>query len=250
MESEVPSTAVFYKCLGWIDQNRERVLYGTAAALVLGLVVYFFIWRSGEKQKEAGQALAKAFIPQMTGARDRVDPTTYLKVATDYAGSHSAATAMLLGAAALFESGKYAEAQAEFEKFARQHRESAFMGEAQLGIAACLEAQGKTPEALTAYKNLVDRRPSDAVIPQAKYAMARIYDGQDKPELAYPLYEDVARTDPFGSSGQYAGLRAEELRSKHPNLAPAPTAAAASPFMTMTNVVVPAASNAAPATGK
>jgi tetratricopeptide (TPR) repeat protein len=245
MQSEVPSTAVFYKWLGWFEQNRQRVLYGAVAALVLGLIVWFFIWRSGEKQKEAGYALAKTFIPQMTGAPERATPTAYLKVAADYPGSDPAATATLLAATALFDSGKYAEAQAEFDKFARQHRESPFLAEAQLGVAASLEAQGKTSEALTAYKNLVDRRPSDAVIPQAKYAMARIHDSQDKPELAYPLYEDVARTDPFGSLGSYAGMRAEELKAKYPHLAPAPAAAAAAPFVMMTNAPRAATSNAA-----
>ncbi len=239
MQSEAPGTAVFYKWLGWFEEHRQSVLYGAVAVTVVGLIVAFIIWRSGEKQKDAGYALARAFVPQATGSAERVPASNFLAVASQFPGSEAAGPAMLLGATSLFDSGKYAEAQAEFDKFARQYRDSSFVAEAQLGVAASLEAQGKTNEAVTAYKNLVDRRPSEVVVPQAKYALARLYDAQGKPELAYPLYEEVAQR-PGTMMGTYAGFRAEELLAKYPNLAPAPPTAATSvsPLM-LTNAPLP-----------
>ena len=127
---------------------------------------------------------------------------------------------MLLAAGSLFTEGKYEEAKAQFQKLIREYHDSPFMGEALLGVAACLDAQNKPTEAIAAYKELIDRHPNDPVIPQAKFALGRLYEAQNQPEQAYNYFEQVAQTDPYGSIGSEAGMRAEELKLKHPNLAP------------------------------
>ena len=100
----------------------------------------------------------------------------------------------------------------QFERFRREHPDSPFVGEALLGVAACLDAQGKSSEAMTAYKDLIDRRPGDYVLPQARFALARLYEAQNQPEQARNLYEEVERTDPYGTLGSEAGMRLEELK--------------------------------------
>jgi tetratricopeptide (TPR) repeat protein len=231
MESDVTQSVGFYKALAWLETNKKQVVYGVGAAIFIGIVVYFILWRQEEKRIEAGVALSKAFVPEAVGPAGRSqDPQTFLKVASDYAGTKVAGQAILLGAGELFVQGKFAEAQTQFERVSREYPDSALVGAAQLGYAAALESQGKTNEAVAAYKNLVDRRPADSVIPQAKFSLARLYEAQGKFDQAASLYEDVARNNPFGSLGSEAGMRHEEILMKHPELAPAPPTPAVTPM--------------------
>jgi predicted negative regulator of RcsB-dependent stress response len=234
MESDATSSATFYKLWAWFETNTKQVLTGTVVILFLGVIVWFFIWRQGEKKVEAGEALSQAFMPQVTGEGRTQDPGSFLKVASEYSGSEAGAQALLLGAAALFDQGKYSDARQQFEKFTRENHGSQFMSQAFLGIAASLDAEGKANEAATAYKSLIDRYSSENVIPQAKFSLARIYLGMNKPEDAFRLYEDVARTDSFGQLGSESAVRAEELKTKYPQLAPPPAA----PVISATNSIV------------
>src|SRR5206468_4481552 len=96
------------------------------------------------------------------------------------------------------------------------------MGQALLGIAASWDAQGKTNEAVAAYKNLVDHHPGESVIPQAKFALARLYEAQGKLEQARIYFEELNRTEHYGSLGSEAGMRLEEMIAKNPGLVPKP----------------------------
>ncbi len=233
MESEATSSATFYKFLAWFERNTKQILVGTGLAILVGVVVWFFVWRQGEKQKEASAALSAAFIPQASGDSRSQSAEGFLKVASEYSGSQAGVQALLLGAAALFDQGKYSDARQQFERFTREHRGSPFTAQAFLGIAVSLDAEGKTNEAVTAYKSLMDRYPSENVIPQAKFSLARIYQAQNKPEDAFRLYEDIARSDSFGQLGSESSVRAEELKTKYPQLAPPPVAPEA--VTTLTN---------------
>jgi len=239
MESNATTSASFYKLWAWFETNTKQVLVGTVVVLFLGVIVWFFIWRQGEKRLEAGEALSKAFMPLATGDARNQSADSFLKVASEYSGSEAAAQALLLGAAALFDQSKYAEARQQFEKFTREQRGSPFMAQAFLGIASSLDAEGKANEAATAYKSLIDRYPADNVIPQAKFSLARVYLNMNKPEDAFRLYEDVARTDSFGQLGSESAVRAEELKSKYPQLAPPPPAPVTpAPVVSLTNAAV------------
>ena len=57
------------------------------------------------------------------------------------------------------------------------------------------------------------------MLPQARFALARLYEAQNKPELARNLFEEVERSNPYGSLGSEAGMRLEELKLKYPKLA-------------------------------
>ncbi len=179
------------------------------------------------------------------------NPDEYLKLAAAYPASSAAARALLRAAASLFIEGKYPEAQAQFQRFARDYRDNPYMGQAMLGIAACLDAEGKTDEAIAAYKSLIDHHPGENVIPQAKFALARLYEAQNKPELARPLFEDVARGDAYGSLGSEAGMRLEELKIKHPNLfAPPPSAMMPTPAPVLSPPGIIISTNVKPAASK
>jgi len=236
MQTDVTQSASFYKLWAWFETNKKQVSWAAMGLLVVALVTWFWLWRQSEAEVNASEALSNVSSPQLGGAGARPDAAAaYLKVAASYPNSNAGLRAQLLAAGSLFVEEKYAEAQAQFEKFMREHRDSSFMAEALLGSAASLDAQGKTNEAMTAYKNIVEHHPNEYVAAQAKFALAGMYEAQNKPELARPLFEEITRTDPYGSLGSEAGMRSEELKIKYPNLFPpalAPTNAAPLKFGT------------------
>src|SRR5215475_11704202 len=224
MDSDAAQLPVFDRLEIWIGKNRTQALTGATIVIALGLIVGFYIWYKGQKETSASEALTSVSMP--TGPGPRADAAdAYLKVAANYPKSSAAARAVLLAGGTLFVDGKYDQAKAQFEKFVREYRDTAFMGQALLGIAACLDAQNKTEEAIRAYKDLTEHHSNDPAVPQAKFALARLYEAQGKPEMARTLFDDVARSEPYSSIGSEAGIRLEELKMKHPELFAATAAA-------------------------
>jgi predicted negative regulator of RcsB-dependent stress response len=220
MESNAGQLPLSHKAWAWFEANKKQVLWGGGAVLVVGVIVAFFLYRQNEEEVTASQALSKVSVPHLTGAGAQGDTAeAYLKVAAEYPKTHASARAVLLAAGALFVEGKYAEAKTQFERFRREHRDSPFVAEAQLGIAACLDAQGKAREAIAAYKDLIDNHPGEVVLPQARFALACLYEAQNEPELARTLFTEVESGDRYGALGPEAGMRLEELKSRYPRLA-------------------------------
>src|SRR5437899_1938961 len=224
MDSDAAQLPAFDRLEIWIGKNRTQALTGAAIVIAVGLIVGFYIWHKGEKETNASEALASLSMP--TGPGPRADAAdAYLKVAAAYPNSSAAARAVLLAGSTFFVEGKYDQAKAQFEKFVHEYRDTAFMGQALLGIAASLDAQNKTDEAIRAYKDLTEHHSGDPAVPQAKFALGRLFEAQGKPELARAQFEDVARSEPYSSIGSEAGMRLEELRMKHPELFAPPPAA-------------------------
>jgi tetratricopeptide (TPR) repeat protein len=244
MDSDAAQLPVFDRLEIWIGKNRTQALTGATIVVALVLIVGFYLWYKGEKETNASEALTSVSLP--TGPAPRTDAAdAYLKVAAAYPSSSAAARAVLLAGATYFTEGKYDQAKAQFEKFVRDYREPTFMGEALLGIAASLDAQNKTDEAIRAYKDLTEHHSGDPAVPQAKFALARLYEAQGKPEIARTLFEDVARSEPYGSLGSEAGMRLEELKLKHPELFAAPPAAMTPEMQqNIPQIMLPPATNA------
>ena len=219
MQSDVGQVPLSHKAWAWFEANKKQALWGAGSVLVLGVIVAFVLYRQNEADVAASEALSNVSVPQLTGAGSRGDlADAYLKVAAEHPKSRAGARAVLLAAGSYFVEGKYPEAKAQFERFTHEHSDSPFMGEALLGIAACQDAQGKAREAIAAYKELVDRHPGDNVLPQARFALGRLYETQNEPEQARNLFEEVERTDAYGSLGDEARMRLEELKIKYPKL--------------------------------
>jgi TolA-binding protein len=232
MESDAGQLPLSHKAWAWFEAHKQPTLWSAGGVLVLGVIVAFILYQQNEAEVAAGEALSTVSVPQLTGGGRGDAAEAYLKVAATYPKSRAGARALLLAAGALFTEGKYPEAQTQFERFRREHPDSPFMGEALLGIAACLDAQGKTRDAMAAYKDFIDHRPGDNALPQARFALARLYEAQNEPEQARNLFEEVERTDPYGSLGDEARMRLEDLKLKYPTLLapPAPPPANTAPF--------------------
>lgn len=222
MESDAVELPFSDKAWAWFEMNKKPTIWGATALVVVGVSVAFFFYRQSEQELAAGEALSNVIVPQLTGAPGHTESAeAYLKVAAAYPKASAAARAVLLAGGSLFVEGKYPEAKAQFDRFAREYRDSPFMGQALLGIAACQDAQGKTNEAIAAYKDLIDHHPAENVLAQARFALGNLYEAQHDPEKARNQFEEVARENPYGSIGSEAGMRLEELKIKHPNLWPA-----------------------------
>lgn len=248
METNVAQLPLTDRLWAWLEANKSQAAIGAVVLVVVGFVVWIVVWQGHQREVAAGEAVSSLAVEQILSPGQPNSAEGYLKLAAQYPKSQAGARALLLAAGSLFSDGKYSEAQAQFEKFTREHRESTFMGTALLGVAASLEAQGKTDEAVAAYKELISRHSGETVVPDAKFSLARLYEIQNKPELARDLYLEVERDSRFNSKGIEAGMRVEDLMAKYPKLAPLSAPPMPTTPVLMTNLTIKPSpvTNAAP----
>jgi predicted negative regulator of RcsB-dependent stress response len=225
MQVQDTSTAYLFKLWPWIEANTNRLIYGAVIIVATGILIAFYFWHQNQNEIAAGQALTELLTstPSDSDAGQLAD--AYLKIAANFPGTRAGGRAVMQGAAALFEAGKYLEAQAQFKKYLETHPGDVFCAQAALGVAASLDAQGKTDLAASAYQRVISGFSDLNAVNVAKFALAQIDERQGKLADAENLYEDVARSSPNGSSGSEAALRAMELKTR---LQPASTSAAQS----------------------
>jgi predicted negative regulator of RcsB-dependent stress response len=221
MASDVTESETLIKLWAWFETHKKQTIWGAIIVAGAVFVGWFIVNQQEEKRIASGEALSHIVIPQILTPNAKPATEAYLRVVSRYPDSDAGARALLMAAVGLFDEGKYADAQAQFEKFRRDYHDSALLGNALLGIAACLDAQGKANDAINAYRDLVDHHPNEPVVlPQAEFALGRLYEAQSQPATARTFFEKVVTTDPYGSIGSEAGMRLEELKLKHPDLVP------------------------------
>jgi len=235
MEQNIVESPFMFQAWAWVEKNRKQLIIGVVGVIVAGLAMGYLTWSRKAQEQAAGQALSRALYEQATG---KVDATTtaetLLKVSAANSKTPAGAQALMLAATGLFNGGKYAEAQAAFERFGREYAGNPLTAQALYGIGASLAAQGKLDEAARAYKESADRFPQSQVANQAQYSLAATLAAQGKLAEALPLYEKVAMAAQGNSLGNEAMLRAEELSAQLPAIrettmpvantnAPAPT---------------------------
>ncbi len=221
MTTEAPTAIHFERSLNWFDANRQKLIKIAIVAAIGALVVSYYVWSSNQQETNASAALSD--VKPGAGAAD-----DYLKLASQYPKTTAAPRAVLLAAGDLFATGKYTEAQAQFERLLRDYTDSPFRVPALLGVAASLDAQGNIAEATTRYSDIIQRYSKDAATAQAKSALARLHEIAGKPALALALYEDLQKTEAYNSFGLEANIRRLALLAKYPELAKA-TAPVVSP---------------------
>jgi predicted negative regulator of RcsB-dependent stress response len=229
MQSQETTAADFlFKLMPWFEANLKRLAYGAAFVLIAVFVYSLYSYRQNQREIAAGQALTQALVSSTGGGL----ADACLKIVADYSGTLAGQRALLQAATALFTSGKYAEAQAQFQKFLDTCPDNFFTPQATLGVAASLDAQGKTDLAVGAYQKAAGQSADQNVVAAAKFALARIDEAQGKFAEATKLYTDVARAYPNSSISSEAGRRVMELKSKSPTaaVAPTPAPAGAAPF--------------------
>jgi predicted negative regulator of RcsB-dependent stress response len=217
MESDVTESALFYKLWAWGDKNKKQLLWGLIALVVVGMGIAFWLAHQSEMQNDANDALSKLTNRGFSASTPEPTPEALLKLAADYPNTDAAQRSLLLGAAALFDAGKYDEAQAQFQKFLKDYSDSPLVGQAALGAAACLDAQGKTNDAASAYQSVIDRYPNQNVVPQARLSLARLLEAQGKIKEARNNLEEILHTS-SGTIGSEAAAHLQELNTAHPEV--------------------------------
>jgi predicted negative regulator of RcsB-dependent stress response len=223
MQAQDTTTLFFLKLWPWVETNKNRLIGGGAIVLVAVFIIWFVACQRESKEIAAGQALTQVALSAGNPSAE-----AYLKVAGLHPGTIAGQRAQLQGAAALFDAGKFSDAQTQFQKFLDGHSDSEFSGQAALGVAACLDAQGKTDLAVSAYQRVVNGFSDASAASAAKFGLARIDEYQGKLNEALVFYQDVARDNPNGSLGSEAEMHLIELRNKLPTAAPATIPAAPS----------------------
>ena len=227
-QEEVSAEDYLFRLWPWIEANAKRIAIGAALALIAIFVVTFYTYRQNQREIAAGEALTQACISE-SGAQLA---EACQKIATDYAGTLAAQRARLQGATALFITGKYADAQTQFQMFLDAYPDNFFTAQATLGLASSLDALGKTDQAINAYQRASNQTSDLNVAVSAKFSLARIDEAQGKLAEAQRLYREVARSYGNTSLGSQAGLRAMDLSDRLPKApaTPAPAPAANVPF--------------------
>ena len=221
MQAQDTTTLFFLKLWPWVETNKNRLIAGTAIAILAIFAIWFVACQREAKALAAGEALTQAAL-----AAGGPSAAAYLKVAEQYSGTAAGQRALLQAAATSFAAGKFTDAQAQFQKYLDAHPDGEFASQAQLGVAASLDAQGKTDLAVGAYQRVASSASDVAVVSAAKFGQARIVEAQGRVNDAIVLYLDVARAGPSSSLGSEAAMRLMELRSKLPAATPAPVTAA------------------------
>jgi predicted negative regulator of RcsB-dependent stress response len=222
---DAPATYLF-KLWPWFEANRIRIAWGGGVIVVAAVLISFYSWQRDQKEIVAGKALTQVMrsIPRNATASQQAD--LYLKIITDYQGTSAGQRALLQGAAMLFEAGRYADAQTQFQKFLDIHPDSFFAAQAALGVATSLDAQGKTDAAAGVYQRIINSYSDAVAVDSARFALAQINERQGKLAEAVNLYEAIVRYNPNGSLGSEAGLRLMELKMKLQSASPATAPAA------------------------
>ena len=206
-----------FNLAAWAYERRKSLIGIAAVVAAVAIIFGLYSWRTNAREEAANVAFNAIKMPVPSTNRSPAEAKPFLKVADDYPASSAAARSLIVAGSILFEAGKYAEAQAAFDKYLASYREFHFTSAALLGVAACLDAQGKTAEAIQRYETVAGRAQDYAMVP-AKAALARLYVQQNKPELALRQCVELVQMGLQDSWARDAQNAAQEILAKHPEL--------------------------------
>ena len=247
-----------YDFLAWLEVNKGKVAAIALACVVIGFAIVTMRHFRKEKELEASTALLalKPTLVAQTNAPAQ-QPSEYLQMAENFAGTSAAERARYYAAVLLFTDGKYAEAETAFSNFLQENGGSPWASAAAYGVAAAQDAQ-KKPEALASYRNVSTAYPNSAVAEQAKLALARNYEASNQPEQALMIYNELSASRPGDMTGEPANPEAMQrkmaLLRNHPNLdtnrvtAPPLSVAPSTPAQTNSATAATGSTNPPPAT--
>lgn len=227
----------------WAETRRKQIGMGVVGALVVGFAVYTNSHLKARHFEKAESALISLARMPASGSEPKpVAASEYLKVSDEFAGTPASERALLLAAATLFEENKYDAAEKRFSEFLGTYPTSGHVNQARLGVAASQDAQNRYDDALGSYQRLIAAAAGSSEANQAKIAAALIHEQQGQADQALKLYDELIRVEPQLVWNGEASLRRAELLKRHPQLTPAPAAAASTLPATPTPLIVPDAS--------
>ena len=140
MQTQDAPTELIFKLWPWLEANRTRLIGGAAGLLVVIGGYQFYSWQHEQTEIAAGEALTQLLVVPSTSANPGQIADAFAQLGSKYAGTAAGQRAQLQAGAALFSSGRYADAQAQFQKYLATGDTGPLAGTAQLGVGASLEA--------------------------------------------------------------------------------------------------------------
>jgi predicted negative regulator of RcsB-dependent stress response len=227
MSSEVTTgTSAWLDFLGWIETNKNNLMYAGVGVVALAFVVSAYRWNVNRTEANANSALLTLKANQAaasTGIQPLASAAEYQRIASQFGGTSAGQRALLFAAASLFSEGKYAEAQNEFNK-ALNAGNGSIAPLAAYGVATSLEAQGKQDEAIKEYQTIASRFPRTASADEGRFAAARILESRNQFDQAVKIYDEMIAAAGASGNGSQAASRKQQLVSRHPELAAAASA--------------------------
>lgn len=223
MQAQDTATAYFFKAWSWVESNIKQVALGIVIVILVAVVAAYYFWRQNQTEVDAGQALTQALMSVEANSDAGQLANAFLKIATDYSGTQGGGRALVLGASTLFESGKYPEAQAQFQSYLDTYHSGPFGSLAALGVATSLEAQGKIDAAANAYQRVINGYSEPNTVDAAQFALAKIDEQQGRFVEAENFYRTVARNNPNSAMGSEAAFRAYQLNLRSSTATPSNT---------------------------
>ena len=222
MQTQDAPAEIIFKLWPWLEANKNRLIGALAAVIIVAGIMFFISSHQEQKEVDAGQALTLLLVSPTASASNA---DAFAQLAAKYPGTAAGQRAQLQAAAALFNAGRYPDAQAQFQKFLDATSTGPLAATAQLGVAASLESQNKLEAAAAAYQKITSAFAGSASVLPAEFALGRIAEQQNKLTEAMSHYENAARASMGGTLAQEAAQRAFAIKAKLAATAPKPVAA-------------------------
>ncbi|HEV8541587.1 MAG TPA: tetratricopeptide repeat protein [Verrucomicrobiae bacterium] len=226
--------ADIYDLLAWLEVNKTKVGIIATVLVVLGFAIAAFRYFKDQKEGNASAellALKPTLTPQTNAPPPQ--PSAFLKISEQFPGTSAAERAQIFAATTLFDQGKYADAEREFNAFSTKYPESPWAAQAAYGVGASREAQNKLDQAQSTYQNVITAYANSWVVDQARLSLARVYELRKQPEQALRLYNELLMPRPGALPGEGGNRdafeRKEALLRAYPNLNTNLVAAASRP---------------------
>ncbi|MCE2437812.1 MAG: tetratricopeptide repeat protein [Candidatus Latescibacteria bacterium] len=159
----------------YVEENYVRVLAIAGGVVVLFLIGVLVMHQMDAQAREAVEAEGRVRVLLLQGQVDDAILDAE-RIAEAYSGDAAAGRALQLAGGLYFETGRYAEAQAAFERYLQEFdgwgpaRYSAWSG-----IAAAMEEQGDQAGAAAKYQAFADEFVDSPFAPNALREAARCY---------------------------------------------------------------------------
>jgi predicted negative regulator of RcsB-dependent stress response len=217
----------FFKLWPWLEANKNRLIGGLVAIILLSGVWYYIQSQRAQKEVDAGEALTSLLMDSTANKDDSQMAGALEQLAAKYSGTAAGKRAQLQAAGAQFEAGNYPEAEAQFKKYLDANPTDPLAASAELGLGASLEAQNQLDAAAAAYQRVVSVFSASSSVQPAQFALGRIAEQQKKYTEAMNYYDDAAHTALGGTLAQEAAMRAADLKARIAATAAKPAAQAA-----------------------
>lgn len=221
MSSDITDTTWFYEYLAWAETHKKQIIATVVGVAIVALVISYAVWRKGQTAMAANEALLKITTSAIMGEKESTPSAeAYLRVADEYPSTLAGGRALLLGAGALYNEGKYAQALEQFRKFQKEYGHPDLDPIAAFGVASALDAQNKVDEAIQAYQEVIRQYGKESVAAQARLALGRLQESKNQPEQALKLYDELLKDAAPSTWSNEAQEQRERLLARFPNLAP------------------------------